>query len=111
MVAQSPSTGDAVVSSQIWPWFYGQCPSYEGRVRTASPVRGSGVAGDQVISRHRSAAANSAHEEDISSSIIGRRLRRKRNTDPLLINSPIVIEIIDGDDPQVMETTNLRWLG
>ncbi|CAI9283257.1 unnamed protein product [Lactuca saligna] len=97
--------------AKVGPVFKGDVPPVEVGVRATSPVRGSIVVSDQVVSRHRSVAADSALEEDIDGNTISRRLRRKHNVDPLLAKSPIVIEIVDGDETQAMETTGLRWLG
>nr|KAJ0226604.1 hypothetical protein LSAT_V11C100020360 [Lactuca sativa] len=91
--------------------FKGDIPPVEAGVRAASWVGGSCVASSQVVSRHWSAAVDSALEEDIGGSTIGRCFCQKYNTDPLLSKSPIVIDIVDGDDPQTMEMVGLRRLG
>nr|KAJ0200605.1 hypothetical protein LSAT_V11C600303280 [Lactuca sativa] len=44
------------------PVFKGDVPPVEAGVRDASPVRGSGVASGQVVSRRRSATTDSALE-------------------------------------------------
>ncbi|CAH1450886.1 unnamed protein product [Lactuca virosa] len=50
--------------TKVGPVFKGDIPHVEAGVRAASPVRGSGVVSGQVVSRRRSAAADSALEED-----------------------------------------------
>ncbi|CAH1450884.1 unnamed protein product [Lactuca virosa] len=106
-----PQVETLSVPTKVGPVFKGDIPHVEAGVRAVSPVRGSGVVSGQVVSRRRSAAADCALEEDVSDNTIGRRLHRKCNIDPLFAKSPIVIEIVDGDDPQAMETVGLRRLG
>ncbi|CAH1439079.1 unnamed protein product [Lactuca virosa] len=91
--------------ARVGPIFVGDIPPVE------VGVRGSCVASGKVVSRRRSSAVDSALEEDVSGSSIGQRLRRKRNIDPLFAKSSVVIEIIDNDDPQAMETAGLHWTG
>ncbi|CAI9291660.1 unnamed protein product [Lactuca saligna] len=74
-------------------------------------VKRLGVASGKVVSRSRYVAVDSALEEDVCGSSISRRLCQKRNIDPLFSKSPVVIEIADIDDPQMVETTDLRRPG
>ncbi|XP_042754688.1 uncharacterized protein LOC111914361 isoform X1 [Lactuca sativa] len=94
--------------AKVGPVFKGDVPPIEAGVKAASPIRGTSVASGQVVSQRWSAAVDSTLEEDIGGNIIDRRLCRKRNIDPLLAKSLIVIEIAYGDDPQAMETAGLR---
>lgn len=66
------------------------------------------MASGKVVCYRRSTAVDSALEEDDSGSSINRRLRRKRNIDPLFSKCPVVIEIVDIDEPQAVETMYLR---
>lgn len=74
-------------------------------------VRGLGVASGKVVSHRQSVVVDSALEEDVRFSSISRRLCQKRNIDPLFSKFHVVIEIADTDDPQAVETTDLRQLG
>ncbi|CAH1442913.1 unnamed protein product [Lactuca virosa] len=55
------------------------------------------------VSRRRSVVVDSALGEDVSGDTIGRRLRRKRNIEPFLATSHVVIEIVDGDELSAAE--------
>ncbi|CAH1428108.1 unnamed protein product [Lactuca virosa] len=93
--------GKTGVSMAIFCFLNGSVPHIE------AGVRGSGVASGKVVSQRQSIGVDSALEEDIGGSSIGRSFRRKRNIDPLFSKSPVVIEIDDNDESQAMETVSL----